>query len=107
MKALISLAAVAVALSAASLTVSLTHAGPRGVQGARGVAGPRGPQGDAAPAPKDSTPAALGVCVSSSYNSGPYVNINYVDTVTSPVISASGVASCSVGTYVPVTPVKQ
>ena len=37
----------AIALSAAALTVALLHAGPRGAPGPTGLTGPAGPQGPA------------------------------------------------------------
>ena len=47
------LAALAVVLAAASLVVSLTHAGPRGHAGRPGTPGVTGPAGPAGPAGQD------------------------------------------------------
>ena len=101
------LGAVALALTAlvaaASLTVSLTHAGPRGpegARGARGVAGPRGGQGDTGRAAET---AHLGLCVStSSLNTTNGLEF-FVDGVSSPVVT-NGVPSCPSGSFVSVNP---
>lgn len=92
------LGAVAVALSAAALTVSLTH---HGTPGSRGLQGPAGPRGDTG---RDAEVAHLGVCVNIGVQTGVlYLPVQVADPITSPLLT-DGVPSCPAGQFVSVVP---
>lgn len=89
------LAAAACLFAAAALAVSLTHAGPRGLQGARG---PQGPQGETG---RDAEVAHLGVCVVATPDNMTG-DMSFVN-VTSPQL-IDDVPSCPVGQFVSIVP---
>jgi hypothetical protein len=95
---------VACILASAALMAALTHTGPRGITGPQGGQGVAGKTGDSGPS---AVSEHLGICWSSSTQSG--YGLSWIDSVwiQSPQIS-NGVFQCANGeTYVPIMPQAQ
>src|SRR5262245_46877192 len=91
-------ALVAVTTSGAALSISVTHAGPRGRQGIQGPAGPAGPKGDTL-----RVDSPYGLCI--TYGRDDNYDI-IVTSVAPPQQNSGGTIQCTTGGFVSVVPQK-